>query len=201
VSGEVIVAIASAPGVGAVSLIRASGEGVVELCAGALQSRLGVEQMEPRKAYLAKVEDRRGDILDEVLVTVFRGPKSFTGEDVVEFACHGGVLVTKSVLSRLLELGARSAAPGEFSQRAFENGKMDLSQAEAIMDLISAQTELAMRAAHEQMQGKLGDQSEKLRESMIEVVAHVEAYIDFPEEDIDPATGDDLVRKMDEIER
>jgi len=189
-TNDVIVAIASAPGTGAVSLIRASGGNVIELCEKAIESRCGILSMENRKAYLARVVDVDKNILDEALVTVFRGPKSFTGEDVVEFACHGGVLVTKKVLSRLLDLGARAAEPGEFSQRAFEHGKMDLSQAEAIMDLISAQTDLAMRAAHEQLQGKLGDQSEKLREQMIEVVAHVEAYIDFPEEDIDPATGE-----------
>ena len=98
-----------------------------------------------------------------------------------------------------MDLGARAAEAGEFSKRAFENGKLDLTQAEAIMDLISAQTDLAMRSAHEQLQGKLGDQSENLRESMIEVVAHVEAYIDFPEEDIDPATGDELTAKIDAI--
>jgi len=117
----------------------------------------------------------------------------------VELACHGGVLVTRRVLERLLDCGAVSAEPGEFSRRAFENGKLDLTQAEAIMDLISAQTDLAMRAAHEQMQGKLGDQSEALREKLIGVVAHVEAFIDFPDEDIDPDTGAAMLARIDEV--
>ena len=194
-----IAAIASAPGIGAVSLIRVSGSEAFELVSKVLSEGREIAKFEDRKAVLAKILNEKGEILDDTLLTPFKGPKSFTGEDVVEIACHGGVLVTRRVLQRLLEVGARSAEPGEFSKRAFENGKLDLTQAEAIMDLISAQTDLALRAAHEQLQGKLGDESEKLRESMIEVVAHVEAYIDFPEEDIDPATGNILLTKIDAI--
>lgn len=194
-----IAAIASAPGTGAVSLIRVSGSEAFELVSKVLSEGREIAKFEDRKAVLAKILNEKGEILDDTLLTPFKGPKSFTGEDVVEIACHGGVLVTRRVLQRLLEVGARSAEPGEFSKRAFENGKLDLTQAEAIMDLISAQTDLALRAAHEQLQGKLGDESEKLRESMIEVVAHVEAYIDFPEEDIDPATGNILLTKIDAI--
>lgn len=197
-----VAAIASAPGVGAVSLIRVSGVDAVEIADAALRCKGGKIQLAnvaERYASLCKVVDAHGNVIDEVLATVFRNPRSFTGEDVVELACHGGVLVTRRVLERLLECGARSAAPGEFSRRAFENGKMDLTQAEAIMDLISAQTDLAMRAAHEQMQGKLGDQSEALREKLIGVVAHVEAFIDFPDEDIDPDTGAAMLKRIDEV--
>ncbi len=97
----------------------------------------------------------------------------------MEIACHGGVLVTRSVLQRLFDARVCPAGAGEFSQRAFVNGKMDLTQAEAVMDLISAQTELAMRAAHEQMRGTLGEQSEAIREEVLGIAAHVEAYIDF----------------------
>ncbi len=196
---DTIAAIASPPGMGAVSLIRVSGPAAFELCGKVIKSRVQVVDMESRKAYLVKVVSSEGEVIDEALLTPFVDPRSFTGERVVEFACHGGVLVTRRVLGRLLEVGCRSAEAGEFSKRAFENGKLDLTQAEAIMDLISAQTDLALRAAHEQLQGKLGDQSEILREAMIEVVAHVEAYIDFPEEDIDPATGKALVGKVDAI--
>ena len=181
---DTIVAIASAPGVGAVSLIRVSGADAVSICAKAVHCIGGLESQPERYAVLAKVKNEAGEVIDEVLATVFKNPKSFTGEDVVELACHGGVLVTRRVLERLLECGARSAEAGEFSKRAFENGKLDLTQAEAIMDLISAQTDLALRAAHEQLGGKLGDQSEALRETLIGVVAHVEAYIDFPDEDV-----------------
>lgn len=194
-----VAAIASAPGVGAVSLIRISGADAVSISAAAVRCRGGLENAAERYATLCKVVSKDGEVIDEVLTTVFRNPRSFTGEDVVELACHGGVLVTRRVLERLLECGARSAEPGEFSRRAFENGKLDLTQAEAIMDLISAQTDLAMRAAHEQMQGKLGDQSEALRENLIGVVAHVEAFIDFPDEDIDPDTGAAMLKRIDEV--
>lgn len=194
-----VAAIATAPGVGAVSLIRVSGPDAVSICAKALRCKGGLESAPERYAVLSKVISDDDQIIDEVLATVFKNPRSFTGEDVVELACHGGVLVTRRVLERLLDCGAVSADPGEFSRRAFENGKMDLTQAEAIMDLISAQTDLAMRAAHEQMQGKLGDQSEALREKLIGVVAHVEAFIDFPDEDIDPDTGAAMLKRIDEV--
>ncbi|GAA5496222.1 tRNA modification GTPase MnmE [Rubritalea halochordaticola] len=198
--GDTVVAIATAPGVGAVSLIRVSGPDAVSLCAKAVRCKGGLEAQPERYAALAKVLDAEGNVIDEVLATVFRNPRSFTGEDVVELACHGGVLVTRRVLERLLDCGCRSADPGEFSRRAFEKGKLDLTQAEAIMDLISAQTDMAMRAAHEQLQGKLGDQSEQLRETLIGVVAHVEAFIDFPDEDIDPDTGASLFRRIDSVQ-
>ena len=194
-----VAAIASAPGVGAVSLIRVSGPDAVDISALATRCKCGLKNAAERYATLCKVVSNDGEVIDEVLATVFRNPRSFTGEDVVELACHGGVLVTRRVLERLLECGARSADPGEFSRRAFENGKLDLTQAEGVMDLISAQTDLAMRAAHEQMQGKLGDQSEVLREKLIGVVAHVEAFIDFPDEDIDPDTGAAMLKRIDEV--
>ncbi|PQJ27094.1 tRNA uridine-5-carboxymethylaminomethyl(34) synthesis GTPase MnmE [Rubritalea profundi] len=200
ITGDTVAAIATAPGVGAVSLIRVSGPDAISLSAKALRCKGGLESQPERYAVLGKVLNADGDVVDEVLATVFQGPRSFTGEDVVEFACHGGVLVTRRVLERLLECGARSADPGEFSRRAFENGKLDLTQAEAIMDLISAQTDMAMRAAHEQLQGKLGDQSEALRETLLGVVAHVEAYIDFPDEDIDPDTGAAMLKRVDDVQ-
>ena len=133
--------------------------------------------------------DQSGDVIDRALVTYFKAPASYTGEDVVEIACHGGVLVTRRVLERLLEAGARAAEPGEFTERAFLHGTLDLTQAEAVMDLISAQTDLALRAAQRQLEGRLGGRLTALRDDLLEVLAHVEAYIDFPEEDIDPDTG------------
>lgn len=198
--GDTVAAIATAPGVGAVSMIRVSGPDAIAICTQALRCKGGLASQPERYAVLAKVINADEHVVDEVLATVFVGPRSFTGENVVELACHGGVLVTRRVLERLLECGARSADPGEFSQRAFENGKLDLTQAEAIMDLISAQTDMALRAAHEQLQGKLGDQSEELRESLLGVVAHVEAYIDFPDEDIDPDSGAAMLKRIDDVQ-
>ena len=145
-----------------------------------LQGQRDAAKVKERYAALTRIVDAEGDVLDEVLITCFHGPRSYTGEDTVEIACHGGVLVMRRVLQRLLDVGILPAGAGEFSQRAFLNGKMDLTQAEAVMDLISAQTDLAMRAAHEQLQGRLGDSSEAIREEILGIAAHVEAYIDFP---------------------
>ncbi|MCW1921554.1 tRNA uridine-5-carboxymethylaminomethyl(34) synthesis GTPase MnmE [Luteolibacter arcticus] len=184
---ETIVALASGGGTAAVALIRLSGPQAEEIADRACRGAAG--RAEERRATRAKVRDAEGRVLDDVLLTVFRDSRSFTGEPVVEIACHGGRLVTRRVLERLLECGARSAGPGEFTERAFLHGKLDLTQAEAIMDLISAQSDLALRAAHEQLEGGIGREAVRLREDLIGVVAHLEAWIDFPEEDIDPDTG------------
>lgn len=135
-------------------------------------------------------------VVDDGLATFFEGPASYTGEDVIEFTGHGGVLVTRRVLEAVLAAGARLAEPGEFTQRAFLLGKLDLTQAEAVMDLISAQTDLALQAAREQLAGRLGASLRALREDVLGLLAHVEAYIDFPEEDIDPDTGAALLVRV-----
>lgn len=192
---DTIAAIASPPGQGAVALLRVSGP-EARAIGGAVFSRpLGP----PRFQTYGTIRSEDGSALDEVLLTWFSAPHSYTGEDVVEIACHGGLLVTRKVLDRLLAAGARAAEPGEFSQRAFLNGKMDLTQAEAVMDLISAQTDLALRAAHEQLTGRLGGALARLREELIGIVAHVEAYIDFPEEDIEPETGAALLARIESV--
>ncbi len=191
-----IAAIATPPGMGAVGMIRVSGPDSFIRVSDCLPSRQSAATFAERYAKLTKITAEDGEVIDEVLVTCFHGPRSYTGEDTVEIACHGGVLVMRRVLQRLLDVGIQPASAGEFSQRAFLNGKMDLTQAEAVMDLISAQTELAMRAAHEQLQGVLGDTSEAIREEILGIAAHVEAYIDFPEEDIDTDTGSALVKRL-----
>jgi tRNA modification GTPase len=188
VTGDTIVALASGGGTAAVALIRVSGPRAVEVSdlASAGAAGAAIE----RRATRAKILDAAGRTLDDVLLTVFRGTRSFTGEPVVEIACHGGRLITRRVVERLLDCGARPAGPGEFTERAFLNGKLDLTQAEAVMDLISAQSDLALRAAHEQLEGGIGRQTAALREDLIGLVAHLEAFIDFPEDDIDPDTGE-----------
>jgi len=191
-----IAAIATAPGMGAVGLIRVSGPEAFSMLSQCLPEAKDCGGFTERMATLTKIVDTEGDTIDEVLLTCFHGPRSYTGENVVEIACHGGVLVMRQVLQRLLGVGIQPAEAGEFSKRAFLNGKMDLTQAEAVMDLISAQTELAMRAAHEQLQGKLGDHAEEIRQEILSIAAHVEAYIDFPEEDIDTDTGAALSERL-----
>ncbi len=191
-----IAAIATAPGMGAVGMIRVSGPEAMVRVSDCLSNGREASSFPERYATLTKIVDEVGEPIDEVLITCFHGPRSYTGEDSVEIACHGGVLVMRRVLNRLLEVGIEPAQAGEFSQRAFLNGKMDLTQAEAVMDLISAQTDLAMRAAHEQLQGTLGNKSEEIRNDILGIAAHVEAYIDFPEEDIDTDTGKALTERL-----
>src|SRR5271155_3498315 len=137
-----------------------------------------------------------GEIIDEVLLAVLRAPRTFTREDTVEISCHGGILPAKLVLDTILENGARLAEPGEFTRRAFLNGRLDLAQAEAVADLIHSRTELALAAANEQLAGKLSQRINKLRDDLMKTLAHVEAHIDFPDEDIAPDTRDQLLGRL-----
>ena len=140
---------------------------------------------------------RDGKRIDEVLLAVMRGPRTFTREDVVEITCHGGLLPAKLVLDTVLAHGARPAHPGEFTKRAFLNGRLDLAQAEAVADVIHSRTELALRAANEQLAGKLSQRINQLRDDLLHTLAHVEAHLDFPDEDISPDTKDQLVGRLE----
>ena len=195
---ETIAAISTPGGEGAIALIRISGPDAVAVADAVFRGRVKPSEAVPRMQHFGRVFDG-GVQVDEVMLTVFRAPASYTGEDVVEISGHGGILVTRRVLQTLLKNGARAAEPGEFTQRAFLNGKMDLTQAEAVMDLIRAQTELSLRAAQEQLSGRLGGRVRELQDSLLTVLAHVEAYIDFPDEDIDPATGAALMQQMQNL--
>lgn len=199
---DTIAAVASPPGQGAVAIVRVSGPhavSAVDRCWRAASGR-PLAGTAPRTVRLGEIVAADGSVVDQVLAVRFAAPASFTGEDVVEITCHGGVLVTRLVLERLVDAPAvRPAQPGEFSQRAFLNGKLDLTQAEGIMDVIGAQTALALRAANEQLAGRLGDGMRRIREELLGTVAHLEAYIDFPEEDIDPQTGAALAARIEAV--
>lgn len=144
----------------------------------------------------AKAMPDQKEIVDEVLLTVLRAPRTFTREDTVEISCHGGVLTTKLVLDNVLAAGARAAEPGEFTKRAFLNGRIDLAQAEAVADLIHSRTELAHAAATEQLAGKLSQRINQLRDDLMLALAHVEAHLDFPDEDIAPDTKAQLLERL-----
>jgi tRNA modification GTPase len=139
----------------------------------------------------------QGRCVDEVMMAVMRAPRTFTREDVVEITCHGGLLAARLVLDTVLANGARLAHPGEFTKRAFLNGRIDLAQAEAVADLIHARTELALAAANEQLAGRLSERINQLRDELMRILAHVEAHLDFPDEDIQPDTGDQLFRCLE----
>ena len=192
-SSDTIAAIATPPGEGAIAMVRISGPDAAPILARIFKS--SVKTPAPRQATFGKIHD--GDeVLDQVLVTTFQAPASFTGEDMAEITCHGGILLASRILETVLRSGARAADAGEFSQRAFFNGKIDLTRAEAIMDIIRARTAPALRAAALQLEGRLGKEIMALRDTVLEVVAHIEAWIDFPEEGIDPATGRHLLAKI-----
>jgi tRNA modification GTPase len=195
---DTIAAISTPIGEGAIAVLRLSGSEAKAIVSRIFRGATSVEEWEPRRLYLGEVSNQDGKI-DQVLGTYFRAPHSYTGQDLIEISCHGGILVTRQILALLLRHGARSAEPGEFTQRAFLNGRMDLTQAEAVMDVIHAQTELALRAANEQLAGRLGSELRELQDTLLTTLAHVEAYIDFPDEQIDPETGAALSQRLKDI--
>lgn len=196
---DTIAAIATPPGQGAVAVLRVSGPEAIAVADRVFKSsKRKPSELESRVQSLGAICDKQIH-LDSVLLTVFRKPSSFTGEDVVEIACHGGVLVTRRILELLLRSGASLADPGEFTRRAFLNAKLDLTQAEAIMDLISASSDRALRAATEQLDGTLGIRIRAMQSELLGLLAHIEAYIDFPEEDISPDTGSALLQRLQAI--
>ncbi len=199
-AGETIAAIATPPGEGALAVIRVSGPDSSGILHKVFRpSRDLPPPLPARRPLLGRIVNAEGKTLDQVVVTFYCAPSSYTGEDMAEISCHGGITVTRLLLDALLAAGARVALPGEFTERAFLNGKLDLTQAEAVMDLISAQTAAAARSAAEQLEGGLGRRIHALRDQIVAILAHTEAYIDFPEEDISPETGEDLIRRLEEV--
>ena len=198
VTGETIAAVSTPPGEGAIALVRLSGSQAIAVADQIFRGKKKPSELPSHFQQFGQVidEDR---IIDQVMLAVHRTPASYTGEDVVEISCHGGVLVTAKVWEACLQAGARAARPGEFTERAFLNGKLDLTQAEAVIDLIRAQSDLALRSAAEQLEGRLGDKIGQLREDLIALIAHLEAYIDFPEEDIEPDVGAAFLTRLDVI--
>jgi tRNA modification GTPase len=198
---DTIAAIATPIGEGGLAVIRISGKEalvVADRCfrPGSKQGPAVVTAPSHTIHYGHVV--RGGRTLDEVLLSVMRAPRTFTGEDVVEITCHGGVLASKTVLDTVLAGGARAAEPGEFTRRAFLNGRIDLAQAEAVADLIHSRTELALQAANDQLEGKLSKRINLLRDQLMQTMAHVEAHIDFPDEDIAPDTRAQLVQRLEQ---
>jgi tRNA modification GTPase len=198
---DTIAAIATPLGEGGIAMIRLSGPRALAI-AGAAFRPLGKSSLAPAAAPTHTIHYghilRAGRVIDDVLLSVMRAPRTFTREDVVEITCHGGLLTAKLVLDAILEQGARLAEPGEFTRRAFLNGRIDLAQAEAVADLIHARTDLAVAAAREQLAGHLSQRINLLRDDLMKILAHVEAHIDFPDEDIAPETRAQLIRRLED---
>ncbi|KHD85002.1 tRNA uridine-5-carboxymethylaminomethyl(34) synthesis GTPase MnmE [Heyndrickxia ginsengihumi] len=183
---DTIAAISTPIGEGAIAIVRLSGDEAINIADNIYQGIGGkcLKDVASHTIHYGKIVDpKTSEIVEEVMVTVMKGPKTFTREDVIEINCHGGLVSVNRVLQLVLRSGARLAEPGEFTKRAFLNGRIDLSQAEAVMDLIRAKTDKAMNVAIGQMEGRLSKLVQKLRQEILEVVAHVEVNIDYPEYD------------------
>lgn len=194
-AADTIAAIATPPGVGGVGIVRVSGPAVRQLA-----TRLLGRLPKPRLACFGAFRDEQGRTLDQGIALFFPGPHSFTGEDVLELQGHGGPVVLDQVLRRTLRLGARLARPGEFSERAFLNGKLDLAQAEAIADLIESATEQAARLAARTLQGEFSRRVRTLVDHLIELRAFLEAGLDFPEEDLDFLAAGRVQERLDGLQ-
>ena len=197
---QTIAAIATPLGEGGLAVIRLSGSEALAVADGCFVSPRGAARPSAAATHTVHYGRimHRGRVVDEVLLTVILAPRTFTREDVVEISCHGGMVVAKAVLDAVLAQGARLADPGEFTKRAFLNGRLDLAQAEAVADVIHARTELALVVANEQLAGKLSRRIGELRDGLMATLAHIEAHIDFPEEDIAPETREALLGRLEQ---
>ena len=199
---DTIAAISTAPGEGAIGIVRISGDLAISIASSIYQC--GTKQLEEQKTHTIHyghiVDPKSGEIYDEVMVSVLRAPKTFTRENIVEINCHGGIVAINRVLQLVLRMGARLAEPGEFTKRAFLNGRIDLSQAEAVMDLIRAKTDKSMQLAMRQLDGQLSNLIQNLRQEILNTLAQVEVNIDYPEyDDVEEMTLQLLREKTQQV--
>ena len=193
-----IAAIATPVGEGGIAVIRVSGRDAITKVNNAFSGK-DLNKVDSHTVHFGKIVDDLNLPVDEVLATVFKSPRSYTGEDTIEISCHGGVLVTQKVLETILATGVRAAEAGEFTQRAFLNGKMDLDQAEAVADIIHAKSVKAVDAAHQQLEGRLGEHVKNFRQQIIDATAMVELELDFIEEDVEFANKDQLMKLLVDV--
>ena len=199
---DTIAAISTAPGEGAIGIVRISGDLAISIASSIYQC--GTKQLEEQKTHTIHyghiVDPKSGEVYDEIMVSVLRAPKTFTREDIVEINCHGGIVAINRVLQLVLRMGARLAEPGEFTKRAFLNGRIDLSQAEAVMDLIRAKTDKSMQLAMRQLDGQLSHLIQNLRQEILNTLAQVEVNIDYPEyDDVEEMTLQLLREKTQQV--
>src|SRR6266567_2964793 len=196
---DTIAAISTPAGEGAIALVRISGVNAIEVAEKIFRGKENPSRFGSHVQHFGEIVDGEGRLTDQVMLSIHRAPASYTGEDLAEISCHGGTLVTAKVLEVCLRAGARAARPGEFTERAFLNGKMDLTQAEAVIDLIRAKTDLSLRSATEQLEGGLGEKIRKIRDEFVSLLAHIDASIDFPEEGISPDKGETLCARLGSV--
>lgn len=194
---ETIAAIATPPGEGGVAIIRICGADALRVAEKIFSGP--IRSYKSHTAHFGKILNAEGESIDEVLALVMLGPRSYTGEDTVEIHCHGGSLITHQVLHTALDAGARAAKPGEFTFRAFMNGKLDLSQAEAVQQLIHAKNTLAVQSAKQQLQGRLSQRVASFQKQLVDIAAVLEAWVDFPEEGLEFMSMEEVLTTLSQI--
>ncbi len=197
---DTIVALATASGVGAISVIRVSGEKSIELVDEVFSGKIKLVDAHTHTIHYGKIIDSKNELIDDVLVSVFKAPHSYTGENSIEISSHGSSLIVKKIIERLIEVGARLAEPGEFTKRAFLNGRIDLAQAEAVADIINSRTEASLRGARNQLDGLLSQKVNFLRNSLINSSSLIELELDFAEEDLEFVSLNKVMNQLQEIE-
>ena len=198
---DTIAAISTAPGRGAIGIVRISGKNALKILKEVFRTKTGKkkENFEDRKLTYGFIVDEKGETIDEVLAVYMKAPKTFTGEDIVEINSHGGIFVERKILETVLKRGARLAEPGEFTLRAFLNGKIDLTQAEAINDMVNAFTETSAKVALNQLEGNLSKRIKSLRDKLLEIKAYIEAAVDFPEEEVEILESSNVKNRLEEL--
>lgn len=196
---DTIAAVATAYGEGGIGIIRISGERSLDILKSVFQPASGSDEIISRRMTYGKVIDDENRLVDEVLAVYMKGPKTYTAEDVVEINCHGSMVSLRKTLALVLRKGARLAEPGEFTKRAFLNGRMDLSQAEAVIDLIKAKTDRSFDIAVSQLEGELSGRVGAIREKLLDVLVNITVNIDYPDEDIEELTYVELKKNISEI--
>ncbi len=188
---DTIAALSTPYGTGGIGVIRVSGESAFDISAKLFNSSKAMEDIPSHTVSYGKITNpETKEMVDEVLLLKMKKPNTFTREDVVEIHCHGGIVVINRVMELLFKYGARPAEAGEFTKRAFLNGRIDLSQAEAIIDLINSKTVESSKAAVSHLEGRLSNKLKLLREDLVELLAHIEVTVDYPEHDIEEITGE-----------
>jgi len=188
-----ICAISTAPGVGGIAVIRVSGPDAISFCSSIFRSKRSLKEFESHTVHYGTVIAADGTDIDDCVVTIFKAPHSFTGEDTVEIACHGSQYIQQSILKTLIKVGCSMALPGEFTQRAFLSGKMDLTRAEAVADLIASTSAAAHKVALNQMRGGIVDELDGLREKLLNFTSLLELELDFSEEDVEFASRSQMI--------
>lgn len=204
---ETIAAISTAPGIGGIGIIRISGDNALKVLQKVFKAK-NKGEIKPYTIRFGYIIDENKEKLDQVLVSYFKAPKSYTGEDVVEINCHGGNISTREILEIVLKNGAKLAEPGEFTKRAFLNGKLDLTQAEAVIELINSKSDKESRASYKQLEGILGEKIQEIKKGIVDLLVDIEANIDYPEYDIEEVRREKIqnilsenIEKLEKLEK